>query len=223
MTKNDQAVRNLPDLETADLAALQELHSQMLATASDLAFEPPSEVLTEIETEEQGREICRLLHESLTAHHQKVLAESGTESDNGPQHGKKTAKKKAADKKPAAKKAADKPVAEEKAADNEKEKSVATAPKKAAAKKTAKKKPAKKASKKVAKRASIDEAAKIQWVRTKEGNGAREGTPRHERRELLRKHSGKTVKTYLAAGGKAATLKRAIKDKDARLEGGAAA
>jgi len=226
------------DFNSLNLLGLQDIHSQMLATASDLGYEPPEDVLVEIEDVDLGRVVCQRLHDALTEHRERMaLATASGEAYKGTQHGndgeessEKTAKRAAGSKKSKSK---SKPEATAPAS-NEKEDTVATTEKKAPAKKAAKKAPAKKAAKaapakkatkaeKAPKRTKIDETAKINWIRTAEGNGAREGTPRHERRELLRKHSGKTVKTWLAAGGEPATLKRAIADKDVKLEGGKAA
>lgn len=79
--------------------------------------------------------------------------------------------------------------------------------KKTATKKTAKK-PAKKAKGTGAPRSKYEGTAKITWIGKE--NPYREGSGRHERVELLRKSSGKTVETYLKNGGRGSTLSHSV-------------
>lgn len=242
------------ELKRMDLPDLEQLHSEMLATASDIGFEPSDTYLVTIETVAQGASICKGLHEQITkfigekrladdleAALKKPVADVPEKGDTAKsKSGKKKSGKKSEPGAPAPakeKSVADK-MAEQKAArlardaakqqpedsGASKEITVVSAPKKAkkAAKKSKKSVAKKGAKKSGAKRSRHDPASKIHWIRTKEGNGAREGTPRHARREGLRKANGQTVATYLKNGGKSATLARAVKDKDARVEAPAA-
>lgn len=234
--KSTAEIRTLPDLATATLQTIQDLHSEMLATASDLGYEPPNDCLVEIEegAEEAGREIVGRLHAALTEHHERMVLAAGkkeehTAAEDAPVRAssKKSAADKMADQKAArlardAAKQAAEPASTE-------EKTVAKTPKKAAKKaaKTAPKKSAKKAAKAAPKKAAKKSAdgagsrkapeGKIQWIFEGEGNGVREGTGRHERRELLRRANGKTVKTYLENGGSIATLNRAVSEKAVKV------
>lgn len=235
MTKKSE-LRALPgNLDVCNLGALEELHSQILATASDLGYEPSADCLVEITSEEQGRTVVQALHAGLTEHRERLetqrrevdkkeLAADAGRRDTaaGGRTTKKSAQEKMADQK-AARLARDaqKPAAE--AAD--KEKTVAKTAKKAATgKKPAAKKSAKKTASKKAKGGNGDARGrsvpegKIEWILPKEqGLGAREGTERHARRELLRKHGGRTVASYVEAGGRVATLNRAVTEKVVRV------
>lgn len=209
---------------------LQELHSTMMATASDLGLQLSDDVLVEFDDQEKGAVVCQSTHdqiekfrsgidESRTEPEEQQKADVNDKNDVAPasaeEHSAPASTKrpsKAAPKKPPAAKVEAKP---------EKEKTVA---KKAVAKKAA---PAKKAvakkeapaKKEAAPRASaFDEGAKITWIGGKDGkNVAREGSGRYERVELVRKANGKTVKTFLASGGAATTLKRCVDEKWAKV------
>jgi hypothetical protein len=70
-------------------------------------------------------------------------------------------------------------------------------------------------------RTKLPPDAKIVWIGKE--NPAREGSGRHARIELVRRGHGQTVKTFLAKGGRGATLANCVrKYKLAKLEGGAA-
>jgi hypothetical protein len=221
--------KDLPDLSTMDLGGLQNLHSEMLATASDIGYEPPDDVLVELTGVEQAVPLLGRMHEGIRAH-VAASADTGKKpvaSDEGPSETtevKKTSKKKAA--KPAKNnESTQEAMARQRAAREARDaatpattKVAKKAKEKTVAKKAAKKKVAKKAAKKsgngaVTRAPKIDENKKISWIFKGEGNGARPDTERWERRERLRKANGKTVKTYLAGGGSVATLNRAIADK----------
>jgi len=222
MTKKNQT-RPLPaDLDTSTVGALEALHSEILATSSDLSYEPPADCLVEITSEEQGRDIVRRLHAGLTEHRERLatqkkeLAPDAAKSDTAPagKTNKKSVQEKMADQK-AARLARDEQKPAARPADS-KEKTVAKTAKKAAPKKGAKKS-AKKAAKKATNGGAVPEG-KIEWILPKEqGLGAREGTERHARRELLKKHGGRTVAAYVEAGGRVATLNRAVTEKVVRV------
>lgn len=215
-TKTKKLIGLPDDLSGMQRGGLENLHSEMLATASDVGYDPPEEFCREFgETDAalgQARDMLPKLHAALQEHLErhpdgKPLAPDGGKSDTysggakSPE-GKKSTKK------------ADKASAKQ----EEKEKIVATAPKKAAkpAKKTAKK-----AKAKAAPKVHRDDAKKLSWVHKGEGNGVREGTDRHARREMLRKAAvaGKTVGEFVKGGGKRSSLSAAITEKVVRLVG----
>jgi hypothetical protein len=195
------------DLLKTDLAGLQNLHSDMLATASDVAFEPPPEFLVELETPEQARVIVEGLHAALQKHlaadDKKKDTKSSKKTETTEQ---KTARLKAARlEKEATDKATQKP-ADKPTGKQQKEKTVAKKAKKAVAKK--------KASNNA--RAGVDTSKKITWLGAggdAKDLGAREGSERHERRKKLKAASGKTIESYVKGGGSIATLNRAVSEK----------
>jgi hypothetical protein len=227
MTKE---LKPLPgNLDSVDLPGLEALHSDMLATCSDLGFEPTSDCLQEIGNVEQGRAVVRRLHAEITAWRasKKTVASGDAKSDTGAikNDGKKPSSKKpetpqqamARQKKARLERDAAQPKADKAA--TKKENTVA----KKAVKKVSKPK-ASKVKKSVAKKAGaskprtrFDDTHKISWIFKGEGNGTREGSGRHERREQLRKHHGKTVAAYMKAGGSTATLGRAVSEKAVKV------
>ncbi len=192
------------------LEQLQEEHSEMCATATDLGMTVPKDLTTDFTTVEVGTTVVsnldaliRKFREGLdTEDDKKVLA---TEDDKA-QNEKVKSPKKPATKKVQVASGSKK----EKGPDtNNEEKQVA----KKAAKKSTKKGKKSAAAKKGngvarAARPKFDESAKIAW--TGKDNPAREGKGRFDRIEAVRKANGKTVKTFLAGGGNATTLKNCV-------------
>lgn len=220
-------LRALPvELQTVDLDGLQNLHSEMLATASDLGFEPPASTLVEVVSVEQGVPVVTELHGAIKnflagvgeKEHKSGEAETKTEP-------KKTSKKQGS-KKSSSIESPQQAMARQKAAREARDaaktpaaESVKTVKESKVAKKAKKavKKVAKKKAASNARTPAVDDTKKISWVFKGEGNGARKETERWERREVLRKANGATVKTYLAKGGSIATLNRAVKDGAVKL------
>jgi len=166
---------------------LQEDHAEMLATAHDMGLDVPEELQAEFSEVAAGRAIVdnldALIREKRGDGGKNVLA-----ADDGEEH-KGTAKKRP---KKAKQKA---PASESKPQETEVTEASKKAPTK---KKVAKKTPAKKAAKKGAVGVSrFSDDAKITWMG--KDNPAREGTSRFDKIETVRKHNGKTVKTYKAA------------------------
>lgn len=227
-------LRALPNnLDDTDLGGLQNLHSEMLATASDIGFEPGDAVLVEITAIPQGLQVVREFHADIT----KFLA--GVDAKEykpgvppaAAKPKKKPAPEKPADKTSAAearKKSPQELMADQKAARLARD---ASEPKPETAAKPAKKqkeksvaKKAKKTVKKAAKksattnaRTSVDGTKKITWLLKDKDLGARDGSERAERRKKLKAASGKTVDAYVKGGGSIATLNRAVTEKIVKL------
>lgn len=204
-------------LEQMDIDPLTNLYSEMLATAHDIGYQVPDELLVETENPEELRKVIVPLHEGIkTAHAEAKAAAKETEAAKPP---KKTVAKKAATKAPkkpaksAEQKEAKKETTMTEAATTTAKKA---APKKAAAKKAA---PKGKAAKKTSKKASAANARtpagrytgdEVITVKVKE-NPAREGTGKFDRMANLIKHNGKTVAAFLkTALGKSSTLRNAV-------------
>ncbi len=196
------------------LEELQEIHSEMCATAADLGMNVPEDLTVDFDTAELGATVVS----SLDALIRKFQAgtDGGDLADEEEQVHTDTPKKTAVKKIVKKTKTTEAAPAEAKKTE---EKTVTTAAKKvkkAAVKKTATKAakaaPAKKAAAKAngaaPKRTSFDESAKITWGG--KPNPAREETGRHERIEAVRKASGKTVKTFLASKGNPTTLRNCV-------------
>jgi hypothetical protein len=214
-----EKLRPLPgNLDDTDLGGLQNLHSEMLATCSDLAFEPPGNTLVEITGTTQGVEVVRSLHAAIEEFLKKPLAvgdkrEQTTQEKMSRQRTQRVMRDASNKAKPTTenKESSDKPAA--KPAKKAKERVVA----KKAAKKAVAKKAAKKATNGAAKAPSADENKKISWLLKDKELGAREGSERFERRKKLKAASGKTVGAYLKAGGSLSTLNRAVEEKAVKL------
>lgn len=178
---------------------LQNAHSNMLATASDLGFEPPESTLVEINDQEQGVVVCDELHAAI------MKFRAGVDEPLAP--GKKRTQ--AA---PASNKTKETKMTATETGKKAPAKSKTSS--KTPAKKAKAKAPAKKAKAKTAPqtRTGYEDGAKIQWIFKGEGNGCREGTARYDRVEAVRKANGQTVKTFVAKGGSTATLRNAEKD-----------
>ena len=217
MTKRE--IKPLPEnLLDVDIGGLQNLHSEMLATAHDVKYDPPDSVLVEIETAEQAKPILEEFHQGL----QKHLAEMAEAEVKEPPKKKAAAKSPEKAAKPETPQAA---MARQKKARLERDAAQPKEPakpgkkesKKVAKKSVAKKAPAKKAAKKAAPKAAKAPAKsddrKITWIFKEDGVGAREGSERFERRKKLKASNGKTVEAYVKSGGSIATLNRAVADK----------
>lgn len=226
-----QVALSTASIAAMSLAQLQTLHSEMAATADDLGFKIPDNLLVEFETQEAGSMICDELNakieafragidegdskEPSSASGQKPLAPEGNKEDSAPvPKAPKKPKNSSASKVPAS----TTPKAD-KAPAQPKEASVATAkkaPAKKAAKKAAKKTASKAAPKNAASgdskpRAKFDENHKVTFLPAE--NPCRAGSARFDRYELLRKGNGKTVKTLLGQGVPSATLANAVAKK----------
>jgi primosomal protein N' len=194
---------------------LHDLYSQMLATAHDIGYKVPDDLLVETEDAEVLRGVIPPLNEGIEKH--------AAEHDQPDGEKTTTAKEPeaAAPKKRAAKKAAAaNPKAAKAAASTES--NVESTAKKTTAKKAAKKGVAKGTAKKGASKAAKANArtpvARSKWsekatikVLTKDKeNPTRKGTGRHDRVANLIKHDGKLVSEYLKKGGKTGTLSYSI-------------
>ena len=197
-------------LETMQKGELENLHSEMLATCTDIGYEPPESACVEIGDDlDAAREMLAGLHNAIGEFLErnpegvkKPLAEDGEKTDTGsagksaPKSTKKSAKK--AGKAPAA--------------DSKKETTVAKTAKKIA------KKAAKKTSKKSGGNGKFDEAKTITWILPEDkGLGVRAGSGREERRKMLKRYSGKTVGAFIKAGGKQSSLSSAVAEKVVRV------
>jgi len=201
--------KDIEGIADMDTAALTNLYSEMLATAHDLGYKVPDNLLIETENPEELRPVLAPLHEGIKAHHAE-LAKQPTK----PAREKKAAAKLAVvEKTPkkAAKKASQK---------GTKEKTMAKAAKTVAEPKAAKKVNAKKAAKKAAKKGSTANARtavarftgdEIITVKVKE-NPAREGSGKFDRMKNLMKFGGKKVGAFLKTElGRSSTLHNAVK------------
>jgi hypothetical protein len=201
------------------LEQLQEEHSEMLATATDLGMKIPEEFTVDFATAEAGAAVCSNLDALIRQFRsgideqdaKKGVAADVAESDNV------TSVKSPKSKKTSAKKSTKAAPAE--AAETSGEATVAKTAKKATAKKATKKPAAKKAVKKAASKGNgaargsrFPDEAKITWGAGKK-NPAREGGGRAERIEKVIKSSGKTVKAFIAGGGNPQTLRNCVKAK----------
>lgn len=233
MTTEKSKLRPLPaNLIEIDLTGLQNLHSEMLATCSEVGVEPSDETLVEITGVSQGASVVRLLHEEITRflvsqeQIKKPLAddEGKKETDASAEKlvpKKKTLKKKESSLRPESPQDA---MARQKAARLARDAAtlkvqLSDTPAVSEQQKKKEKKMAKKAKKSAKKAASsnartrVDENKKITWLLKDKDLGAREGSERAERRKKLKSAGGKTVGAYLKSGGSVATLNRAVVDK----------
>ena len=215
MTKTKALVALPADFAPLLSGDLEELHSQMLATASDTGYEVPAKFACELLVEDESNPGNRQanidmlvgLHVDLMQHiaaMPKAAAKKPVAEDEGSGDTDGAGKSE--------RKTARKPKRAVEAAKT-KEKTVAkkATPKKAVAKKAAAKTTAKKAS---TGNGKFAEDKKITWaLAADKGLGVREGTGREERRKLLKRHDGKTVGAYIKAGGLHATLNRAVEEK----------
>jgi hypothetical protein len=177
------------------------IYTEMLATAHDIGYKVPDELLIETENPDELRKVIVPLHEGIVKFH----AEKPATEKVGNSPAKKSAAKKPA--KPAKQKGA-------------KQETEMEATAKKAAKAKTPKKAAKKAVAKAGKKAASDNARvgvgrftgdEVITVKAKT-NPAREGSAKHERVANLMKHHGKTVKTFLGSKlGRSSTLHNAKK------------
>ncbi len=185
---------------------LEEAHSDMLATASDLGFKVPDHLLeipdgTDPAFQMKAAKICDDLHAALEKHsadlapsEKKPVASETEKVQGAPAKPKKTAAPKVGVAKPKAE-AAKPPAA--------KEKTVAKKAAKKATKKSAPKKAAKKATAGTGAHALRPEG--VITVKAKE-NPCREGSDKHERVAAIFKLNGKTVEAALKAGVRKGSL-----------------
>ncbi len=212
MVKIKDWTKQISGLAEMDRDATLNLYSEMLATAHDIGYKVPDELLVETEDEAKLAEVIPTLHEGIKAFHAQAQAEANTKkaaakaaTETAPAPVKKKAAKKTAPKKPG------KPP-EQKDVSGETNMAEATAKKVPAKKKVAAKKAAapKKASKKAASenaRTRLDDNSKIIW---KAGDvPGREGSGVHDRLSRLKKNNGKTVATFIKAGGRTSTVHKA--------------
>lgn len=215
-------------MEDMSVEELHQLYSDMLATANDLGFKVPDELLTETEDAGELREVCAKLDEAIKTFRAGLDAGDDTgKSKEEPARPKKVnggSKKVVAKKadpvvsgstektaKPRVKPKAPKEKKPDTPASNEEStmaKTAKTTAKKAPAKKTAAKNVKKATAKKAVAakpRTTYPEKAKIKVL--KDENPCREGTGRFARVATIFKFNGKLVSDYLKAGGKAASLK----------------
>jgi hypothetical protein len=204
-TKQIEGLADIGDEDTLNL------YSEMLATAHDIGYKVPDEQLIETEDASKLREVIPPLHEGIKAFHAQAQAEANTKKARAaaPAETPEPIVKKARAKKTAPKKPGKPPV--QKDVTKETNMAAATAkkvaPKKSAAKKAA---PAKKAAKKASSenaRTRLDDNAKIVWKA--DSVPGREGSGVFERLSLLKKNNGKTVATFVKAGGRTSTVHKA--------------
>jgi hypothetical protein len=211
------------------LEQLQEEHSEMCATAADLGMKVPADLTIDFDTVEVGTTVVSnldaLIRKFKAGIDEDEVDTSSAEIKNSLAN-EEQEKQGAAPKSPPKPKKASTgttvkkttPKAKQAEANNEAtgEEPVAKKAVKKAAAPAKKGGPAKANGAKVAPAASkpkngLDENAKITW--TGKENPARKGQGRYDRIENVRKFSGKTVKTYLAAKGNPTTLKNCVKAK----------
>ena len=220
-----------PDFAAMGIEGLQEIYSEMLATAADLGFTVPEELTVDFDTTTVGLEICEKLHEAITkfsagldasdekAAEKKALANGGETGHVDPVSKKAGGKKKSAG-------ASTKKAATPAATNDVKEKTMTktatktatktTAPKKTAAKKaaggkkaatTSARTPVKKTGGGAATGARALKATGVIHVKTKDNtNPCREGSGKHERVAQIFKFNGKTVEQATKAGVRLASL-----------------
>lgn len=223
------AVKSLKDwtkqiegLATMEITPLTELYTDMLATAHDIGYKVPDALLVETENPDELRKVIEPLDKGIKEFHAELLKApvKPKATDTVKTASSHTLKASELKKPRAAKKAAPKKPAEPAAQKGKKEKTMAKA-----AKTVAEPKAAKKVAKKVAKKAAAKKAASSNarvgvsrftgdekiTLKIKD-NPAREGSGKFERMANLMKHSGKTVKTFLASKlGRSSTLHNAAK------------
>lgn len=177
----EQDAERSPVFEELDnVEELYLCYSEMKLTAEGLGMNPLA--LASFANVQEGIATCKSLYADI----QSKRAENLTEAGKKQRKEKKTMARTAAEPKTAKK---------------------ATAPKKAPAKKTAAPKATSKKTNGEARMLKYNVEQTISWIGDAEGNNpSRAGTGRHERMELVRKHDGKTVGKYMAAGGRTSTL-----------------
>jgi len=180
---------------TKTLEELQELHSEMLATASDLGLEVPEDLKMNFTDQSVGATVCSNLDALIREHRAKgeVAADQG-EAHNGAASPSEPAEPAPRAKKPRRAKPAAEPKQEKEPMPSKTTKSKARGKVKG---------------KTTGKRPAFAADAKITW--TGKDNPARAGSGRHKRIEGVRKASGKTVDKYQQGGGRAGTLGWCVK------------
>lgn len=211
--------KSIDGLAEMDVGALENLYSEMLATAHDLKFSVPDALLVETQDPAKLREVIPPLHEELKKFHSELKNKPAEAKAPKPiKVAKETATKAAAKTKA---KESTKPAApaKQKAPEQEKTDMAATA-------KTAK--TAKKAAPKAAKGAKKGGKAAADNARTAVGRSkftddqkitvkfkdipAREGSEVYNRLLNLQKHNGKTVGQFLKSSlGKSSTLANSVR------------
>lgn len=230
--------------KTMSIDEQREAHSGMISTANDLGMTVPQALSIDFQTTDQGASICRALDSAILkfrASHpepesgsgeagQKDTSEKGVAKGDTEVQSARVPAPQEEPKKDRAKLMADQKAARlareasSPAVQPKPDKGTAKEKKTVAKKATAKKAAAKSSGKKAAKAASapkapragaLDEAAKITWIGVKGENPYR--GEKKDRYELLRKGSGKTVKTLIAGGVPSETLRNAVKNKMVKL------
>lgn len=214
MTKT---LKPLPkSLDQTDIAGLEQLHSEMLATCHDLDLTPsPGSLVTISDMDlEAARGVVRVLHAEIREHLEKTVASDDKKEDTSSKKTESVQQRMARQKAAREERDASQPKKEKTVAKKPTAKATATTSKKKVVK-TAKKATATTSKKKVASNghAKFADEQTITWIRKEEGLGAREGSGREERRKILKRSSGKTVAKYLELGGSISTLGRAVEEK----------
>jgi hypothetical protein len=188
-TKLKDWTAQIEGLAEMEADAVINIYTEMLATAHDIGYKVPDELLIETENPDELRKVIVPLHEGIVKFH----AEKPATEKVGNSPAKKSAAKKPA--KPAKQKGAKQETEME-----------------ATAKKAAKAKTPKKAASDNA-RVGVGRFTGDEVITVKaKTNPAREGSAKHERVANLMKHHGKTVKTFLGSKlGRSSTLHNAKK------------
>jgi hypothetical protein len=200
-------------INSKTLEELHELYSQMLATAHDIGYKVPDELLLETEDADKLREVIPPLNSGI------VEFSAGLDQ---PRKGskKKTTAEGTTNKVPKPRKRKEERATEQADALGNGDQNIEDTEMATNAKSTKKATPAKKAKKGVAKKSGKKAAsanARTPVARPKHGekatirvslkeNPTRKGTERHKRIEGLMKSDGKLVSDYLAKGGRSDTL-----------------
>jgi outer membrane biosynthesis protein TonB len=214
--------KDIDGLPGMEVSALENIYSEMLATAHDLKFSVPDELLVETQDPAKLREVIPPLHEALKKHHDEV--KNRPVAAPKPIKTPAKAKTKTAADKPAAKeaktRAAKKPAKTAEQKEPEQETAMTATAKKTAktAKKTAKKGATAKGAKSAAGnartpvgRSKFTDEQKI-TIKFKE-LPAREGSGAYDRLKNLQKFDGKTVGAFLKSElGRSSTLANCVRE-----------
>jgi outer membrane biosynthesis protein TonB len=203
--------KDIDGLPGMEVSALENIYSEMLATAHDLKFSVPDELLVETQDPAKLREVIPPLHEALKKHHDEV--KNRPVAAPKPIKTPAKAKTKTAADKPAAKeaktRAAKKPAKTAEQKEPEQETAMTATAKKTA--KTAKKTAKKGATAKGAKSAAGNARTPVGRSKFTENPG-REGSGAHERLKNLQKFNGKTVGAFLKSElGRSSTLANCVR------------
>jgi hypothetical protein len=201
--------KQIEDLPTMEITPLTELYTDMLATAHDIGYKVPDELLVETENPDELRKVIEPLDKGIKEFHAEAAKAKPA-----------VVKKVTVAKKATITKAAPKKPAEPAVQKGKKEKTMAKAAKAAAepkaSKKAAKKSVAKKASKKAASsnaRVGVSRFTGDEVITLKiKENPAKKGSGKYDRMANLMKHGGKKVSQFLKSSlGRSSTLHNASK------------